>query len=127
MVLCYSYEDALKAHQAFVAHCDESGLKINRKKSPGIWILSDVQEELRTLMDFKFLGYGISTHGLFMHSDIVLRLKRKLSRLINLYLVHYIEKHQPNLNRVGPGFDWDLVGLISEVRNILYGEPAPQI
>jgi RNA-directed DNA polymerase len=121
VVLCYSYEDALKAYHAFVAHCDKSGLKINRKKSPGIWILSDVTEEFRTLKEFKFLGYGISAHGLFMHSDVVFRLKRKLSRLINLYLVHYIEKHQPNLNRVGPGFDWDLIGLISEVRNVLYG------
>jgi RNA-directed DNA polymerase len=56
-----------------------------------------------------------------MHSDVERRLKRKLSRLINLYLVHYIEKHKPNLNRVGQGFDWDLLGLISEVRNVLYG------
>jgi RNA-directed DNA polymerase len=121
VLLCYSYEDALKAYHAFVAHCDHSGLKINRRKSPGIWILSDVQEEFRTLSNFKFLGYGISAHGLFMHSDVERRLKRKLSRLINLYLVHYIEKHKPNLARVGAGFDWDLMGLISEVRNVLYG------
>jgi hypothetical protein len=56
-----------------------------------------------------------------MHFDVESRLKRTLSRLINLYLIHYIEKHQPNGKRVGAGFDWDLIGLISEVRNILYG------
>jgi retron-type reverse transcriptase len=121
VVICYSYEDALQAYRAFVEHCDESGLKINRKKSPGIWILSSAPEEFRTINQFKFLGYGIAVDGLFMHSDVEARLRRTLSRLINLYLVHYIEKHAPNLARVGGGFDWDLIGLISEVRNILYG------
>jgi hypothetical protein len=121
VVICYSYEDAIEAHKAFIAHCNDSGLKINHAKSPGIWILSTAQEEFRTIKEFKFLGYGISSAGLFMHGDVELRLKRTLSRLINLYLVHYIEKHQSNPKRVGPGFDWDLIGLISEVRNILYG------
>jgi hypothetical protein len=121
VVICYSYEDALQAHRAFVEHCDKSGLKINRNKSLGIWILSGTPEEFRTISKFKFLGYGIATTGLFMHPDVETRLKRILSRLINLYLIHYIEKHKPNGNRVGSGFDWDLIGLISEVRNILYG------
>jgi len=56
-----------------------------------------------------------------MHEDVETRLKRTISRLINLYLIHYIEKHKPNQSRVGSGYDWDLIGLISEVRNILYG------
>jgi hypothetical protein len=121
VVICYSYEDALQAHRVFVEHCDKSGLKINRKKSPGIWILSSTPEEFRTIKDFKFLGYGITIAGLYMHSDVERRLKRTLSRLINLYLLHYVEKHQVNPARVGPGFDWDLIGLLTEVRNILYG------
>jgi retron-type reverse transcriptase len=121
VVVCYSYEDALRSHRAFVEHCDASGLKINLKKSPGIRILSNKTEELATIGDLKFLGYGIFLAGLFMHEDVEMRLRRKLSRLINLYLIHYIEKHGPNKKRIGHGYDWDLMGLVSEVRNILYG------
>lgn len=121
VVICYSYEDALHAQKAFVEHCKISGLKINEEKSDGIRILARREEEFKTITDLKFLGYGISPAGFFMHSDVEKRLKRSLSRLINLYLIHYIEKHQPNPKRVGSGFDWDLIGLISELRNILYG------
>jgi len=109
------------AHRAFIEHCGNSGLKINRKKSPGISILSNTKEEFRTITEIKFLGYGIESDGLFMHPDIEQKLKTKLSRLINLYLVFYIEKYGPNKARAGPGFDWDLIGLISEIRNVLYG------
>jgi RNA-directed DNA polymerase len=77
--------------------------------------------EFRTIFDLKFLGYGISSNGLFMHHHVEKKLRRTLSRLINLYLIHYIEKHGANAKRVGSGFDWDLIGLISETRNILYG------
>jgi retron-type reverse transcriptase len=129
VAICYSYEDAIHIQRAFVNHCDISGLEINQKKSDGIRILSkksneeldQAKEELEAITDLKFLGYGISANGFFMHSDVEARLKRTLSRLINLYLIHYIEKHQPNLKRIGPGYDWDLIGLVSELRNILYG------
>jgi len=121
VVICYSYEDAIHAYQTFLQHCQGSGLKINRRKSPGIRILSDFEEEFSSIPDFKFLGYGIRTSGLFMHLSVEKKLKNTLSRLINIYLIHYIEKHKPNIKRAGIGYDWDLVGLILEIRNILYG------
>lgn len=123
VVVSYSYEDAIKAYDIFRAHCKESGLRINRDKSPGIWILSEGEEEFRSLRDFKFLGYGVSSHGLIMHDAVERRLKFKLSRLINLYLIHYIKKTPPMSisKRVGVGYDWDLLGLIYEIRLALYG------
>lgn len=123
VVVCYTYEDALKAYQSFDTHCAKSGLVINRKKSPGICIFSDYAEEFRSIRDFKFLGYGMNRQGLFMHSAVETRLKSKLSNLINIYLLHYVERPaQPtNTSRGGIDFDWDLIGLLAEVRNILYG------
>ncbi len=40
VVVLYSYEDAIRAYDAFISHCEKSGLKINKSKSPGIRILS---------------------------------------------------------------------------------------
>jgi RNA-directed DNA polymerase len=58
-----------------------------------------------------------------MHASVERRVREKLSRLINLYLIHYIEDVPPLKidRRVGLGYDWDLLGLISEIRSILYG------
>jgi retron-type reverse transcriptase len=123
VVVTYSYEDAIKAYDIFHAHCRESGLIINKIKSPGICILSNAEEEFRSIADFKFLGYGICVDGLVMHATVEQRLRAKLSRLINLYLLHYIEKTPPVRisDRIGDGYDWDLLGLISEIRKVLYG------
>jgi RNA-directed DNA polymerase len=123
VVVSYSYEDATKAYDVFIRHCRKSGLEINKQKSPGICILSKMEEEFRSITDFRFLGYGICTDGLTMHSTVERRVREKLSRLINLYLIHYIDVVPPLAihRRVGPGYDWDLLGLISEIRNILYG------
>jgi len=35
--------------------------------------------------------------------------------------LHYIGKFGANVSRVGTAHDWDLIGLIYEVRNIIYG------
>lgn len=124
VVVLYSYEDATKAYDVFTTHCLKSGLRINEGKSPGIRILSNGgDEEFKSIPDLKFLGYGLCIDGLTMHSSIERRLQRTLSRLINLYLLHYIDKTPPASvsKRVGSGYDWDLMGLISETRNILYG------
>jgi RNA-directed DNA polymerase len=113
----------LKAYQCFLTHCATSGLRINAQKSPGICIFSDQSEEFRSIKDFKFLGYGMNRQGLFMHPAIETRLKKKLFNLINIYLLHYIEKPaQPvNIVRGGVDYDWDLMGLLAEIRNVLYG------
>lgn len=126
VVISYSYEDAIRSYDIFNLHCLKSGLKINRSKSPGIWILSNEEEELRSMSDFKFLGYGVSVSGLRMHSTVGMRLRVKLSRLINLYLIQYIKKTPPLAQRAGTGFDWDLLGLIAEIRMSLYGGYSEQ-
>lgn len=121
VVFCYSYEDAIQIYRIFCEHCAATGLKINDSKSPGISILSLSQEEMRSSNDFKFLGYGVNKNNLIMHDDVKLKLKRKFSNLINLYLLHYTKKFGANISRVGTGHDWDLIGLIYEIRNIIYG------
>lgn len=121
VVFCYSYEDAIQVYRIFCEHCAQTGLKLNDIKSPGISILSLSQEEMRSISDFKFLGYGINKNKLIMHEEVKLKLKRKFSNLINLYLLHYVSKFGANISRVGTGHDWDLIGLIYEIRNIIYG------
>lgn len=122
VAVCSNYTNAQHIEQCFFQHCKQSGLQINTEKSPGIAILSAKEQELRTISYFDYLGYRFTPKGLTLPDSAVVRLKKKISRLINLYLLHYI-KNSFNKNRcnVGNRYDWDLFGLICELRRCLYG------
>lgn len=124
--VAYNYEDALKIESAFYAHCDKSGIKINVKKSKGVFVLSPKDQELRSQTHFRFLGYKISKQHLSISDKAKNKLKRKISRLINLYLHRHPREGQFNINRSGRGYDYDLVGCIYEIRNIIYGGVTEQ-
>ncbi len=53
VVILYSYEDAIKAYDVFISHCEKSGLRINKLKSDGIRILSKKDEEFKSIIDFR--------------------------------------------------------------------------
>ncbi|WP_303739985.1 reverse transcriptase domain-containing protein [Desulfovibrio piger] len=118
-----TYEEAQNIEACFHKHCKISGLKININKSPGIAILSKRQQELKTINNFDYLGYRFTPEGLIIPEKTILKLKKKISRLINIYLITYL-KYEFNSDRVNvsfPIFDWDLVGFICELRHSLYG------
>ena len=121
--ICHSYEDAQKIEKCFVEHCKSSGIKINEQKSPGLAIISRKTEELRSSQHIDYLGYRFTKDGLTVPNHIESRIKSKISRLLNIYLVHYPRKFGFKANRVGhgPNYDWDLLGLVTEVRKYLYG------
>jgi RNA-directed DNA polymerase len=121
--LCGSYEDAIKIEREFFHHCDATGIEMNRKKSPGIAVLADKSAEIRTVEHIDYLGYRFTETGLVLSDRTIARIKRKISRLVAIYLTAYIRNVGFNPNRVGhnPDFDWDMLGLISEIRNYLYG------
>ena len=122
VAICGSYEEAQRLERCFDRHCSESGLIVNREKSPGIAIISDHQHEVRTIKDFTYLGYGFKDTGLTMPEKTKKKLQQKISRLINIYLINGL-KDGFNRNRVNvrKRFDWDLLGLVYELRRGFYG------
>lgn len=121
--LCESYEDAVKIEQCFFDHCRRTGIEMNRKKSPGIAVLSNQDAEIRTVGHIDYLGYRFTEDGLILSDKTVIRIQRKISKMISVYLTYYISNTGFNHRRVSVdgGYDWDLLGLISEIRNYLYG------
>ena len=123
VALCSSYDQAQRIEECFVAHCRTSGLVLNTKKSPGIAIISDHSQELRTYPHFDYLGYRISAAGLSMPEKTIQKMKARASRLINLYLIEYLDAgFRKSRSSIHPKtYDWDLLGLIYELRRSLYG------
>ncbi|WP_338426830.1 reverse transcriptase domain-containing protein [Sphingopyxis kveilinensis] len=121
--LCESYEDAIKIERCFFEHCHRTGIEMNRKKSPGIAVLANKEAEIRTVDHIDYLGYRFTENGLILSDKTVLRIKAKISKMVSVYLTHYISNAGFNHYRVGVAgrYDWDLLGLISEIRNYLYG------
>ncbi|WP_080635699.1 reverse transcriptase domain-containing protein [Rhizobium leguminosarum] len=122
VAICGNYEEAQRLEKCFDRHCSQSGLILNRRKSPGIAVIADHQHEIRTISDFTYLGYSFKETGLAMPQKTALKLKQKVSRLINIYLIHALQFGFNSLrsNRSGR-YDWDLLGLIYELRRGFYG------
>lgn len=122
VALCNDYNQAKNIEDCFFNHCQKSGLKLNTKKSPGIAIISCENQEMRNYEYFDYLGYRFNKDGLSIPDKTIVKIKQKISRLINLYLIYYLQ-FGFNQNRVSASlkYDWDLLGLIYEIRNFLYG------
>lgn len=123
VALCSEYSRAQKLENCFIEHCQNSGLAINQAKSPGIAIISAEKQEMRTYPQFDFLGYRFTPHGLSVPEKVERRIKSRVSRLINLYLLQYL-KDGYNPKRAATTshrYDWDLLGLVYELRGSLYG------
>lgn len=123
VALCHTYEQAQLLERCFYDHCSNSGLKVNREKSPGIAIIAGSDQELRSYPHFDYLGYRFSPEGLGVPEKVVARIKTRISRLINIYLLQYLtEGFKSNRAATSPyAYDWDLLGLIYELRRSLYG------
>jgi hypothetical protein len=123
VALCSNYEQSQKLEKCFGEHCRNSGLKINNKKSPGIAIISETEQEMRTFKHFDYLGYRFDAKGLGIPSKISKRIKTRMARLINIYLLEYLNYgFNKNRSSTAPShYDWDLLGLIYELRRSLYG------
>lgn len=122
VALADNYEGAIRLEKCFVAHCEVSGLVLNKEKSPGIALISNHDQELRTHNGFTYLGYHFTESGLEMPDKSVVKLKQKISRLINIYLINALKVGFNNNRASRPDcFDWDLLGFVSELRRSLYG------
>lgn len=124
VALSSTYDQALAIEHAFFWHCEQSGLVVNRKKSPGIAAFSEVQQEIRTTNHIDFLGYRFSFEKTELSPSVEKRLRGRLSKIINLHLIHYAKHLGSGSYRASRGpipFDWDLLGLISELRKSIYG------
>lgn len=123
VVVTFSYEDALRAAESFIAHCEKAGLSINRTKSDGVRILADgAEQELRSVKSFDFLGHKISRDHIGLSDKTIHRIKSKISTIIYRHLLLYPRRSMFNPARVGAGFyDWDLVTCLNEIRRYIYG------
>jgi RNA-directed DNA polymerase len=121
--LCENYEDAIKIERRFFDHCALSGIELNKAKSPGIAVLADKDAEIRTVRHIDYLGYRFTENGLILSDKKISSIKAKISKLIAVYLTAYIRNTGLNPARVSytEKYDWDLLGLISEIRHYLYG------
>lgn len=123
VALTSTYEHALSVEDAFHGHANTNKLEINLEKSPGIAAFAGKEQEIRTISEIDFLGYRFQRGQTTISEEVEQRLKIKISRLINIYLHHYI-KNSFNPYRCSSGpipFDWDLLGLITELRRSIYG------
>lgn len=123
VALCSDYSHAQQIEKCFAEHCSKSGIKTNVKKSPGIAIISLVDHELRTYRFFDYLGYRFTAKGLTVPDKTRNRTKTRVARLANIYLLQYLRYgYNPNrASALSPCFDWDLLGLLYEIRRSLYG------
>ena len=121
VALTTNYQAAVDIESQFYRFSKENGLTINRSKSPGINALSSTDQEIRTINSLDYLGYCFNENGLTLGDKSKVRIKRKVSKLINIYLIEYIRDFSVGNYRYGPDFDWDLLGLISELRRYMYG------
>lgn len=119
---CDRHEDAERMARSFERHCAQSGLVINRDKSPGVTAVSIKEQEIRTIEEFKYLGYSFSQDALRMPKEKVEFYKRKFSRLIHIYLIGSLQfGFNGTRCSAAAGYDWDLLGLVSEIRRSIYG------
>ncbi|WP_298971767.1 reverse transcriptase domain-containing protein [uncultured Roseobacter sp.] len=122
VALCDRHEDAELISHRFEEHCESSGLRINRKKSPGIAAVSVHTQEIRTISEFKYLGYSLSGESLKIPAKKVRQYQQKFSRLSHIYLIQPLKfGFNPTRSSASGGYDWDLLGFISEVRRSIYG------
>ena len=123
VALCSDYSQARLIEKCFLEHCRVSGLVLNAQKSPGVAIISPRQQEMRTYPHLDYLGYRFTPEGLGIPEKTILKLKSRVSRLTDLYLIHYLKYgFNPGRCSVQPApYDWDLLGLLYELRRSLYG------
>lgn len=122
VALANNYEGAIRLEKCFEAHCKASGLVLNKEKSRGISLVSSHEQEIRTHSSFTYLGYGFTETGLEMPEKSARKLKQKVSRLLNVYLLNSL-KFGFNRSRADKSkrYDYDLLGFIYELRRSLYG------
>lgn len=123
VALCENYSQSQEIERCFSEHCKISGLQLNSKKSPGIAIISETQHELRTYTHFDYLGYRFHSAGLTIPHKTEDRIKERISRLVHIYLIQYLaDGFNPSRTSTRPlAYDWDLLGLIYEIRRSMYG------
>ncbi|WP_283426867.1 reverse transcriptase domain-containing protein [Shimia sagamensis] len=122
VAFCDRHEDAERIARCFERHCGNSGLSINRTKSPGITAVSRNEQEIKTIAEFKYLGYSLSNEALRIPAPKVRQYQQKFSRLTHIYLIHSLQfGFNSKRCSASAGYDWDLLGLISEIRRSVYG------
>ena len=124
VAVTYTYSDALSVGEVFSKHCIRSGTKINRAKSPGIYLLDNFSDrEIRQKDDFDYLGHKFKQNDVLLADRSIVRIKQRISNIIYIHLIQTPrDSNRFNQDRIGTPFrDWDLVTCINEIRRYVYG------
>ncbi|WP_120216015.1 reverse transcriptase domain-containing protein [Sphingopyxis sp. EG6] len=139
IAVAHSYSDARQIELKFREHCEKTGVSINFEKSHGIQLLSgrdsddkrwffvygDDGGQLNKAEFVDFLGHRVSSESINLTAKAVKRIKKRISRIINIHLILYARKSPPspiNPDRLGSeAKDWDLVTCLNEIRRYIYG------
>jgi hypothetical protein len=117
------YPKVVQAYQTIEAFAKRMGVPINRAKSPGIHLLTDVDAsgEIAMKHHIDFLGYRISLCALSIKPKKLVDIKKYISFLIYQNLLQPMKKGIYNTLRLAGGVDGDYVTTLRQVRAYLYG------
>lgn len=122
VVIARSYSKASSAADLILRWSSHSKVRINRRKSDGISLLTtEGTGEIRTKHSINFLGCEISREGVQPAHKRIERLKRKIARVVYQHLVQAPKKRTFSRKRIQADVDWDLVTCVNEIRKIFYG------
>lgn len=123
LIISDSYAKACECADLMLSHGEQSGTKINFRKSSGITMLSDAsQSEIRQKRSVIFLSHELSGDGVAIAPRAIARMKKRAARIMYNNLLLQPKRQQFNTTRIGLGFrDWDLVTCVNELRRYIYG------
>jgi hypothetical protein len=119
------YSKISKAFEIISEFSQETGIKLNLKKSDGISLLQKkgIRSELYNTKEFiEFLGYRISNENIGIKDTSVQKIKKQISYLLYKNLIQPIKTYPYTaMNLPANNMDKDLITAIMQVRRYLYG------
>jgi RNA-directed DNA polymerase len=116
-----SYEKIVNAYDIINFFSKQMDVPINFKKSDGISIISEKEnEEMTTKKEVVYLGYNISLRKISISPKSIINLKCKISYMIYENLLQPLNNNIFNENRLNL-IDWDYLTALGQIRRYLYG------
>lgn len=136
IALCATYDEAVATARIIEAFAQKAGIALNAMKYERIVQISarlardddmrhaaqsnGAADNVTLVAHLDHVGMRFSDLGLSWPRRKIASLEKEIGDLTNLHLLHYW-RNGPNLDRVGSGFDWDLLTLVNELRRFIYG------
>lgn len=85
------------------------------------WIMGD-GASISMIEEFDYIGHKFRGREILISSRGIARVKRRISKIIYIHLLHNLGRKKFDSSRVGGSFyDWDLVTCLNEIKTYIYG------